>query len=90
MECKGDGSTIDPSELPAQSKTTTAQKNQAPAPAGPSAPQPAKKRKKEYIPTFRSGGYAILLALFRHGNSTFFLNKSDIISRTNSQTNHCI
>lgn len=47
-------------------------------------PEPAKKKpksdkEKKYIPSHRSGGYAMLLALFLHGNSTMFMSREEII-----------
>nr|CAG4646264.1 EOG090X06E6 [Macrothrix elegans] len=43
-----------------------------------SNPTPQKRRSKEYIPTHRSGPYAILLALYQHCGANGYLLKKDL------------
>ena len=47
--------------------------------AKPAAKKPRKRVVKEYIPAYRSGGYAILMALLRHGQQVAFLTKAEIM-----------
>lgn len=75
LKCKGDGSPWDAGEEEGDARP----KDQGPDPGASRRLTPRKRSApKKYIPTARSGGYAILLALLRHSGITGFLSKHDI------------
>ena len=78
LKCKGDGSPYDP-ETTTQSKPS--QNFDKTNDGSTIIPKKRSSRQKEYIPSAKSGGYAILLTLFRHSEPTGFLNKQDIIRK---------
>jgi crossover junction endonuclease MUS81 len=45
-------------------------------------------RSRKYIPSHRSGAYAILLALCRHSGSTGFMSKEEIMNHGQQYSNH--